>query len=183
MHIHEGASTEKNAAENWGKGWQSFSWLKSGGSTSSFHPPPGGGLSSWSQDLMKLTFLMSHHRKNSMRKKVIGKKCLPGGSAVKKPPAVQETWVWSLGQEDLLEEEIATHSSILAWIILQTEEPGRLQSMGSQKSWTQLSNKTTKKWICLEKNALHRQREPLHKSRVTLKYGIVSFHGLSNFIG
>ena len=43
-----------------------------------------------------------------------------------------ETGVQSLGQEDLLEEEMATHSSILAWGIPWTEEPGRLQSMGSQ---------------------------------------------------
>ena len=41
----------------------------------------------------------------------------PNGSMVKKPPALQETWIWSLGQEDSLEEEMATHSSILAWRI------------------------------------------------------------------
>ena len=46
---------------------------------------------------------------------------------------MQETWVWSLGQEDSLEKEMATHSSILAWEISWSEEPGRLQSMGSQK--------------------------------------------------
>ena len=51
--------------------------------------------------------------------------------------------VWSLGQEDPLEKEMATHSSILAWEIPWTEEPGRLQVMGSQKSWTWLSNETT----------------------------------------
>ena len=53
---------------------------------------------------------------------------------------MQEAWVQSLGQEDPLEEEMTTHSSILAWEIPQTEEPGGLQSMRSQKSWTQLSN-------------------------------------------
>ena len=47
-------------------------------------------------------------------------------------PAVQETWVPSLGQEDPLEKGMATHSSILAWEIPRTEEPGGLQSMGSQ---------------------------------------------------
>ena len=46
---------------------------------------------------------------------------------------MQETWVPSLGQEDPLEEEIATHSSLLAWRIPWTEEPGRLQSMGLQR--------------------------------------------------
>ena len=49
---------------------------------------------------------------------------------VKNPPAVQETWVRSLGWEDPLEKEMATHSSILAWRIPWTEEPGGLQSMG-----------------------------------------------------
>ena len=46
---------------------------------------------------------------------------------------MQETWVQSLGQEDLLKKEMATHSSILAWKIPWTEEPGRLQSMGLQR--------------------------------------------------
>ena len=48
-------------------------------------------------------------------------------------PAMQETQVQSLGQEDPLEEEMATHSSVLAWRFPWTEEPGRLQSMGSQR--------------------------------------------------
>ena len=56
---------------------------------------------------------------------------------------MQETQVLSLGWEDPLEKETATHSSILAWKILWTEEPGRLQSMELQKSWTLLSNSTT----------------------------------------
>ena len=52
---------------------------------------------------------------------------------VKNLRAVQETWVQSLGWEDLLEKEMATHSSILAWRMPWTEEPGGLQSMGSQR--------------------------------------------------
>ena len=52
----------------------------------------------------------------------------PGGSVVKNLPAVQETWFQSLGQEDLLEKEMAAHSSILAWRIPWTEEPSGLQS-------------------------------------------------------
>ena len=52
---------------------------------------------------------------------------------VKNLPAVQETQVQFLGQEDPLEEEMATHSSILAWRILWTKEPGRVQSMGLQR--------------------------------------------------
>ena len=52
---------------------------------------------------------------------------------VKNLPAVWEAWVRSLGQEDPLEEEMATYSSILAWKIPWTYEPGRLQFMGSQR--------------------------------------------------
>ena len=52
---------------------------------------------------------------------------------VKRLPTMRETWVQSLGQEDPLEKEMATHSSILAWKIPWTEEPGRLQSMESQR--------------------------------------------------
>ena len=52
---------------------------------------------------------------------------------VKNLPAVWETWVPSLGQEDPLEKGMATHSSILAWRTPQTEESGRLQSMGLQR--------------------------------------------------
>ena len=52
---------------------------------------------------------------------------------VKNPPAMQETQVLSLGQEDPLEKAMATHSSTLAWKIPWTEEPGRLQSTGSRR--------------------------------------------------
>ena len=60
----------------------------------------------------------------------------PGGSGLKYLPAMQETCVRSLGQEDPLEKEMATHSSILAWRIPCTEKPGGLQSTGSQESNT-----------------------------------------------
>ena len=52
---------------------------------------------------------------------------------IKSLPAMQETWVRFLGQEDPLEQGMATHSSILAWEIPWTQEPGRLQSLGSQR--------------------------------------------------
>ena len=52
---------------------------------------------------------------------------------VKNLPAMQETWVQSLNQEDSMEKGMATHSNILAWKISWTEEPGRVQSMGSQR--------------------------------------------------
>ena len=61
---------------------------------------------------------------------------------VKNLPAMQETWVPSLGWDDPLEKGMATHSSILAWEIPQTEEPGRLPSMGSQRvgrDWSDLA--------------------------------------------
>ena len=64
----------------------------------------------------------------------------PGGSAVKNPPEVQGTQVQSQGQEDPWDEGMAPHSRILAWDIPGTEEPGRLQFVGSQKSQTQLSD-------------------------------------------
>ena len=64
----------------------------------------------------------------------------PGASliaqSVKNLLAMQETWVWFMGLEDPLKKEMATHSSILAWRIPWTEEPGGLQSMGSQsRTW------------------------------------------------
>ena len=58
----------------------------------------------------------------------------PGGSVVKNPLANQEMQIRSLELEDPLEEELATHSSILAWRIPWTEEPGGLQSTGSKES-------------------------------------------------
>ena len=57
----------------------------------------------------------------------------PVAQMVKRLPTMREAWVQSLGWEDLLEKEMATHSSILAWKIPWMEEPGRLQSMGSQR--------------------------------------------------
>ena len=55
----------------------------------------------------------------------------PGGTVVKNPAAIQEMQIQSLGQENPLEKEMATHPSILPWKIPWTEEPGRLQSIGS----------------------------------------------------
>ena len=61
----------------------------------------------------------------------------PVAQIVKDLPAIQETWVRSLGQEDPLEKGMATHSSILAWKIPWTEEPGGLEFMGSQIDTTE----------------------------------------------
>ena len=57
----------------------------------------------------------------------------PGGSVVKNPPAMQETWSGSLSQKDSQEKEMTTHSRTLAWKNPWMEEPGRLQSTGSQR--------------------------------------------------
>ena len=59
---------------------------------------------------------------------------------VKNLPVMQEIWVQPWGWEDPMEKEMATHSSILAWKIPWTQEPGGLQSMGVTKKWTQLGN-------------------------------------------
>ena len=82
-----------------------------------------------------------------IRKGLLGNEALGGNrilafrdsttfSVVKNPPANAGDASRSLGQNDPLEKEIATHSSILAWRIPWTEEPGGLQSMGLQKHWT-----------------------------------------------
>ena len=80
--------------------------------------------------------------KEQIQSQVPGNRGFPGGSAVKNPPAMQETWVDS--RQDPLEEGMATHSSILAWEIPWTEEPGRLQSMGLQRIGHDLVTKQEK---------------------------------------
>ena len=77
-----------------------------------------------------------------MEENVFKKMLYKVAQMVKNPPEVQETRVRSLGREDPLEKGMATHSSILVWEIPWTEEPGGLQSTGSQ-SQTSLSNKHT----------------------------------------
>ena len=67
---------------------------------------------------------------------------------VKNLPAIGEKQIQSLGMEDLLEKEMATHSSVLAWEISWTEKPGRLKSMESQKSEDNLATEHTLEKIC-----------------------------------
>ena len=81
---------------------------------------------SWKDRLDELNYVLYYHSLVAQRLK-----CLP---------AMQETQVQSLGWEDPLEKEMAAHSGILAWKIPWAQEPARLQSTGSQKSQTQLSN-------------------------------------------
>ena len=78
----------------------------------------------------------TNEQERKLTKSKVGSLETPGGSAVKNLPAVQEIQgmpVHSLGWDNPLEKEMATHSSILAWEIPWTEECGRLQSMGSQR--------------------------------------------------
>ena len=97
----------------------------------------------WVQD--KWSYLIGAHELVMGKKKLNIVVNVPGGSAVKNLLAMQETqetWVWSLGQEDPLEEGITPHSSIFAWRIPGTEEPGGLQSTGSQRvghDWSDLA--------------------------------------------
>ena len=79
------------------------------------------------------------------------KRWLGSGHMVKKtPPTLQETWVWSLGWEDPLEKGMATHSSTLAWRVPWTEEPGRLQSMGSHRVGHDWSDLALRNWHTVE---------------------------------
>ena len=75
------------------------------------------------------------------------------GSGIRNPPAMQETWVRSLGWEDPLQKQMATHSSIFAGKIQRTEEPGGLRSMMSQ-SWTRLKRLNDVRWMMLTKHTV-----------------------------
>ena len=102
-----------------GHNWMTFTFTYVRGNTDWNHPPWPGPLG---------TACMSYFMTECP-----GREGFPGGSVVKNPHAMLETWVPSLGQEDSLEEEMATHSSILTWRISWTEEPGGLQSMGCKE--------------------------------------------------
>ena len=87
----------------------------------------------------QLRFIYTHIQLTVCFKFLQVSKSLLVAEIVKNPLAMWETWVWSLDQEDPLEEGMATHSSILAWEIPWTEESGGLQSLGSQRvrhSWS-----------------------------------------------
>ena len=75
-----------------------------------------------------------HNYKTFLKVYTTSQRGFPSGSMVQNLKGTQETWVLSLGWEDPLEVQMATHSSILAWEIPWTERPGRLQSMGLQES-------------------------------------------------
>ena len=111
---------------------------------------------------------------------------------VKRLPTVQETWVWSLGQEDPLEKEMATHSSTLAWKIPWTEEHNRLQSMGLQRvrhDWATSLHFTYSKSprLCsvlyLNSYLWCRQNGLFKKDSVVLSRPGVKLFGGSSFLG
>ena len=100
---------------------------------------------------------------------------------VKNLPAMQETWVRLLGQEGLLEKEIATQSSILAWEIPRTEEPGRLQSMGLQRVRQDLATEhniehtivVSTEWFCNNYRLIHNISLIRHNSCATAKINLI----------
>ena len=127
----------------WRKKWQPTAVLLSG----KFHGWRSlVGYSPWGRKESDMTeWLQFHHLSNLQIKTLLTLWGFPCGSVVKNPPAMQEpqeTWVQSLGREDPLEKSMAIQSSILAWRIPWTEEPGGLQSMGSQRvrhNWRNLA--------------------------------------------
>ena len=105
------------------------------------------GYSPWGRRESDMTErLQFHHLSNLQIKTLLTLWGFPCGSVVKNPPAMQEpqeTWVQSLGREDPLEKSMAIQSSILAWRIPWTEEPGGLQSTRSQRvrhNWSELAS-------------------------------------------
>ena len=84
---------------------------------------------------------------------------------------MQQTWVQSLGWEDPLEKEMATHTSILAWEIPQTEVSGGLQSMGWQRVGHDLATKQqqTRFWMVLASNSLYHCAPALHHDKANIQ--------------
>ena len=97
---------------------------------------------------------------------------------------MQETWVWSLGQEDPLEKAMATHSSTLAWKIPWTEKPGRLQSMGSQRvgHWTLHFHfiAVVQGWSCWQDQGVSRLCTSLIWSQVIFLMSLSAFFNLAS---
>ena len=94
----------------------------------------------------------------------------PVAQRLKRLPAMQETWAQSLGQEDPLEKEMATHSGILAWKIPWTEELGGLQSMGLQR--VRYDRATSLSLLCIK---YINSKELLHKTGNCIQYLIITY--------
>ena len=103
----------------------------------------------------------------------------PSSSVVKNLPAMQEMQVWSLGQGDPLEEGMATHSTILAWTIPCTEEPGGLQSMRLQRvihDWSDWARKTVYRLYVLVDFHLLGKLKTWHQSYPLVAMTILTIH-------
>ena len=105
-------------------------------------------LSSWAENLCPCYELHRDVYSSFIHNHLNWKQLTLVAQRLKHRPAMQETWVLSLGQEDPLEKEMATHSSILAWRIPWTEGPGGLQSMGSQRVRHDWATNTKLKPFC-----------------------------------
>ena len=92
---------------------------------------PALSAASWHRGRLDLTF--PSQMPLAIRPLIMSLRASLVTQMVKNPPAMPETWVWSLGGDDALKKRTATHSSILAWKMLWIEKPGRLQSVGSQR--------------------------------------------------
>ena len=105
----------------------------------------------------------------------------PGGSVVKNLPAVQENWVQFLGWEDPLGKGMVTHSSILAWIIPWTEEPGGLQSIRSDQSFSRVRLFATP-WITARQTSLSITNSQSSLKLMSIEFGdaIQPSHPLSS---
>ena len=98
---------------------------------------------------------------------------------IKNLPAIQETWLQSLGWEDPLEKGMTTHSSILAWRVLWTEEPGELQSMGSQRVRQRCTAVTQREGMGREEGGGRRVQDGEHRYT---SGGFISIFGKTNTI-
>ena len=103
---------------------------------------------------------------------------------VKNPPAMQLTWAWSLGWEDSLEEGMATSSGIFAWRIPWTEEPGRLQSMGSQRvghDWATKHSTAQHSIVCyvIECSVITQLQSDILECKVKLTLGNITMNKAS----
>ena len=121
----------RSAVWAWPRNWSCWQWGERWGHPQSFY---GWMMKTASSDFeMDRDFLETRPRRDQECANIIYQMFFLVAQTVKHLPAMQETQVWSLGQEDPLEKEMTPHSSTLAWKIPWMEEPGGLQSIGSQR--------------------------------------------------
>ena len=126
----KGVAISLSRKSYWPSNWPRISWTSYVGRQILYH------CTTWEAKMNIPSYLSYKWRKwdlNRIIKFAIWSWASLLAQKVKNLPEMQETWVWSLDRDDPLEEGMATHSSILAWRIPWTEEPGGLQSVGSQR--------------------------------------------------